>query len=174
MFVFTWFQGANPGTAYIWLALVMFNALSITDMKYRIIPNEFVVGIALLQTIWIATSPLFMNNAVPITENLINGAIGIAISFVVFFGGTILTGGNVGMGDVKLAMAIGFMLGWQKTLIAIAISGLLMIPIVFMPQARSLKERFKQLIPFGPAFSIATIIVLVASFTPISEYMRLI
>ena len=104
--------------------------------------------------------------------NLREYALGMLLCFAVFFGGTMITGGKVGMGDVKLSMAIGFMLGWRKALIAIAISGLLMIPFVFTRPGMNIKERFKLMVPFGPPFSLAAMLVLAAGFTPLARFLQ--
>ena len=104
--------------------------------------------------------------------NLRGCAMGMLLCFAVFFGGTLITGGKVGMGDVKLAMAIGFMLGWQRVLIAIALAGLLLIPFVFTQPGMNMKERLRQIVPFGPPFSLAAMLVLVAGFTPLARFLQ--
>ena len=104
--------------------------------------------------------------------NLRDYTLGMLLCFAVFFGGTVITGGKVGMGDVKLSMAIGLMLGWKRVLIAIALSGLLMIPFVFTQPGLNMKERFRQMVPFGPPFSLAAMIVLVAGFTPLARFLQ--
>ena len=164
------FMGAGIQMIYVFLMLTLFMAVSIVDIKYRLIPNWFVLGIISVQLAWLF-SP-YLHGVVPeVWLNLETSAIGMLLCFAVFFGGTLLTGGKVGMGDVKLSMAIGFMLGWKRVLIAIALSGLLMIPLVFTQPGLNLKARLKQMVPFGPPFSLAAMLVLAAGFTPLSVYI---
>ena len=164
------FLGPGIQVFYVFLMLTLFLAVSVVDIKYRLIPNLFVLGIIAVRLVWLFVP--FLHGVIPeIRLNLINAALGMLLCFGVFFGGTILTGGKVGMGDVKLSMAIGFMLGWKSTLIAIALSGLLMLPLVFIQPGLNLKARFKQMIPFGLPFSLAAMLVLVSGFTPLAPYL---
>ena len=151
--------------------LVLFLAISVIDIKYRLIPNCLVLGVLIVQSAWMFVP--FLHGIVPeIWLNLRDSALGMLLCFLVFFGGTMITGGKVGMGDVKLSMAIGFMLGWKRAMIAIALSGLLMIPIVFTRPGMNMKERLRQMVPFGPPFSLAAMLVLVAGFTPLARFMQ--
>ena len=164
------FPGPGIQMFYVFFMLTLFLALSVVDIKYRLIPNLFVIGIVALRIAWMFVP--FLHGVTPeIRLNLINAVLGMLLCFAVFFGGTLLTGGKVGMGDVKLSMAIGFMLGWKSALIAIALSGLLMLPFVFSQPGLNLKTRFKQMIPFGPPFSLAAMLVLVSGFTPLAPYL---
>lgn len=61
----------------------------------------------------------------------------------------------MGLGDVKFAFLIGFLLGWPKTVVAIytafltgAVIGVILILIG--------KKRFGQTIPFGPFLAMGT------------------
>lgn len=164
------FFGFGIQMTYVFLMLTMFLAVSLVDIKYRLIPNLFVAGIFAIHILWLFVP--FLYGVLPdIWMNLLNAAIGMLLCFAVFFGGTVLTGGKVGMGDVKLSMAIGFMLGWKSALIAIALSGLLMIPLVFTQPGMSVRMCFKQMVPFGPPFSLAAMLVLIAGFTPLAPHL---
>lgn len=164
------FCGVDIQLLYVFLELTVFLFLSLADIKYRLIPNLAVLGIVIIHVLWLFVPSLYGVEP-EIGKSLLYSAIGLAVGFAVFFGGTLMTGGKVGMGDVKLAMAIGFMLGWHRLIIAIALSGVVMLPFLFTIPGMNLKERFKQLIPFGPPFSLAAMVVLVASFTPLAAYM---
>ncbi len=166
------FFGFGIQMTYVFLMLTMFLAVSLVDIKYRLIPNLFVAGIFAIQILWLFVP--FLYGVVPdIWLNLMNAALGMLLCFAVFFGGAVLTGGKVGMGDVKLSMAIGFMLGWKSVLIAIALSGLLMIPLVFTQPGMNIRMRFKQMVPFGPSFSLAAMLILIAGFTPFAPFLHI-
>ena len=151
------FFGFGIQVTYVVFILALFLAVSVVDIKYRLIPNSFVLGIIGVRVAWMIAP--YLHGVTPeIWLNLRESAIGILLCFMIFFGGTLLTGGKVGMGDVKLSMAIGFVLGWRGALTAIALSGILMI--------------LKQMVPFGPPFSLAAMLVLTADFTPLARYMQ--
>ena len=157
--------------AFIMLELSILLAVSIMDLKYRIIPNGFCFLIMIVKLASMFT-PYLVYLTPSVWPNLANSGIGLGMCFLVFFGGGILTGGKVGMGDVKLAMAVGFLLGWKDTLVAIALMGVLMMPFVFTMQGITLKNRFKQFVPMGPPLSLAAILVLIAGYSPLVQYMR--
>lgn len=163
--------GFGIQTVYVFLMLALFLAVSVIDIKYRLIPNLLVAGIFAVHAVWIFAP--YLHGVVPeIWLSLRDSALGTLLCFAVFFGGAMVTGGKVGMGDVKLSMAIGFMLGWKRALIAIALSGLLMIPFVFTLPGRNIKALLRQMVPFGPPFSLAAILVLIGGFTPLAQYMQ--
>ena len=165
-----WF-GPGIQMAYVFLMLTLFLAISVVDIKYRLIPNAFILGVVGVHIAWMFVP--YLHGVEPeIWFNLRGCAMGMLLCFAVFFGGTLITGGKVGMGDVKLAMAIGFMLGWQRVLIAIALAGLLLIPFVFTQPGMNMKERLRQIVPFGPPFSLAAMLVLVAGFTPLARFLQ--
>jgi Flp pilus assembly protein protease CpaA len=169
--VAAWFTKSPVNLVFLTLEVALFLAVSITDIKYRIIPNGFCLLILIIKVADLF-APYLVGTTPAIWDNLIMSGVGLAMCFLVFFGGGILTGGKVGMGDVKLSMAIGFMLGWRQALIAIVLMGALMIPFVFTMPGGNIKNRFKQLVPMGPPFSMAAMLVLVASYTPLIQYMR--
>lgn len=165
------FFGFGIQVTYVVFILALFLAVSVVDIKYRLIPNSFVLGIIGVRVAWMIAP--YLHGVTPeIWLNLRESAIGILLCFMIFFGGTLLTGGKVGMGDVKLSMAIGFVLGWRGALTAIALSGILMIPFMFTQPGMNVKDRFKQMVPFGPPFSLAAMLVLTADFTPLARYMQ--
>ena len=166
-----YYFGFGIQMAYVFLMLTLFLAIAVLDIKYRLIPNWLVLGVIGVQAVWMF-APYLHGVEPEIWFNLREYALGMLLCFAVFFGGTMITGGKVGMGDVKLSMAIGFMLGWRKVLIAIALSGLLMIPFVFTRPGMNIKERFKLMVPFGPPFSLAALLVLVAGFTPLARFLQ--
>lgn len=166
------FRGVGIQAAYVFVLLSLFLAISMMDIKYRIIPNGLVLGIIIIQIAW-AFVPYLYGVIPELWMNLRASLLGMMLCFILFFGGTLITGGKVGMGDVKLSMAIGFMLGWQKALFAIAFSGIFMIPLVFTQPGMNLKASLKQMVPFGPPFSFAAMLVLTASFTPLAVYLQI-
>lgn len=153
---------------FIGLELSILAALSITDIKFRIIPNETCLWIMLLKLASYLI-PLAYHEELRLMPGIVFDIVGSVICFMLFFIGAVMTGGNVGMGDVKLATAAGFLLGWKNAMLAIALMGMLTIPMVFgIPGIGKLSwsERMKQMIAFGPPFAMACAIVLIYSYTP--------
>lgn len=122
--------------------------VTISDLKYQIIPNRIVYpGIVLILILRLLIHPL------PLWNYLLSGVI---------FGGLLLliaviSRGGMGGGDIKLFFLIGLALGLQNTLLAFFISSFVGA-IVGGGLLLFRKVHAKQLIPFGPFIFIGTII----------------
>ena len=145
------------GLAYVWIYFalgltprgimtgILFSTcliISLIDIQWMIIPNGvlfflFIVGI-LYQ--------LFFEKAM--MESSI-GFFAVSVPLLIIH---IITGGQMGMGDVKLMAVVGWILGWQKIVLALFIGSVLgsIIGITFM--VVKIIHR-KQRIPFGPFLS---------------------
>lgn len=139
-------------------------AIFFTDLKYGLIPDKITyttIIFILLYSPLIRTQKIFL-------EDLI-----VASLIAIFFLCTVIItrGRGMGGGDVKYALLIGLILGWQKAILAIFLSfiiggafGLLLIMLK--------KKKFGQTIPFGPFLSFATYLSLVMGDKMISYYLQ--
>jgi prepilin signal peptidase PulO-like enzyme (type II secretory pathway) len=176
-----WFAGA-------WvLASILFIVLAFIDWQTFIIPDETVIGISLLGLLTAALRAYypemfswqisFLGHYAPLFElpfsifwnNILAGAIGF-----LFFGGIFLLtmGRGMGFGDVKLAGAIGLLLGWPDAVLVLALSFLIgsVWGLIVAFQKRKL---FKQPIPFGPSLVLATYVVVFFGFQIVDWYFKL-
>ena len=142
--------------AILWLltALAMI-LLSLIDFRRMIIPDEINIFLALIGLAFaFLNSGSFLKNyneLVPVFSNsflnhLIGGIVGLSLLGFIF----LASGGRaMGMGDIKLAGAMGLILGWPDIVLALALgfltggvwgTGLLVLG----------RSKMKTLVPFGP------------------------
>lgn len=142
-----------------WLIVgLMLLMVFIYDLIYGIIPDFLsggLLGLAIVYRLFLAVSGAMRWQDVASSVNA--GLLLMAF----FFGLYLLTKRRgFGFGDVKLAPALGLLLGWQKTIVGVmaafiigALVGSLLIGLK--------KKRLGQTVPFGPFLVVGTLLALV-------------
>ncbi len=151
----------------VWLAGLFLAGLAIFvyDIKHLLIPNSFVAGAGA----WILAGIFFLSRG-----NFLSGLAGGAGIFSFFLILYLVSEGRwIGGGDVKLGLAIGLLLGWQLSLVAVLIAYILGavigVALIFFRQAS-----FKSQIPFGPFLILSAAIAQVWGYEIIKWYTSLI
>jgi prepilin signal peptidase PulO-like enzyme (type II secretory pathway) len=93
-------------------------------------------------------------------ENIwLNHLVGLAVG-AAFFGVLILItlGRGMGMGDLKLAAALGVIFGWPDIILIIAVS-FIVGSLVSLPALITRKKGMKSFLPFGPFLAIASLVI---------------
>ncbi len=150
--------------------LVIFSLLIIIafyDLRHKIIPNEFVYAFDIM-----AFLSLFgiLDFKFGISEDFLNRFL-VGIGFFAFFAAIWLLsrGRGMGFGDAKLALGIGWLLGWPKGFYALLVSfwlgALVGIFLVFFYKK---SYNMKSSIPFGPFLVLGA---LLAFFISINIYI---
>ena len=178
---------------YYWLSVIWVLAgwlmllLSVIDYRLYFIPDEAVIGIALLGVLaaglkfyyqdLINWQSSFVGNyamlvALPVNlfwSHVAAGIIGLLFFGVIFF---ITKGKGMGFGDVKLAGALGLLLGWPDSILSFALSfmigsvgGLL---LMFLG-----RKKFRQPIPFGPYLIVGVFVTVFFGFQIVDGYFKL-
>jgi len=131
--------------------------LLVYDLKHKIIPNGFVYAFILISFLNLFISP-YLGMELPSKMELLAGPI-LAIPFVLlwFFS----RGTWMGLGDGKLALGIGWMLGITKGISAILVAfwagAIVGIILLFLkPKTITMKSE----IPFGPFLVLGLLLVL--------------
>lgn len=122
-----------------------------TDLKYRIIPDEIIFGLIAVSSIY----NIFFHRSDIIYY--FASAIVLCLFFLFLF--LITSGRGMGLGDVKLALAMGLILGFPQIVVAFYISfltGAIFSAILIMGR----KKTVKSTMPFGPFLSLGTVIAL--------------
>jgi leader peptidase (prepilin peptidase) / N-methyltransferase len=146
----------------LWL-LIVYTAvtLSAIDLRLQIIPDQSnillgVIGVLLLAIKYthLVTYPSFLgsySNALGTIASPITGAlVGAAAGLIIFGGIVFLTKGRgMGLGDVKLAIPIGLILGWPDAIVAFA-AAFVVGAIVGIALIARHKATMKAAVPFGP------------------------
>jgi leader peptidase (prepilin peptidase)/N-methyltransferase len=80
---------------------------------------------------------------------------------------------GMGFGDVKLAFAVGFLLGWQRFIFALLVASVLASVVLVIIRAARHDESGHEY-PFGPFFSVGTAVALLCGETVIEWYIGLL
>lgn len=159
----------------LWLiATYTFLVLSIIDLKYTIIPDAanillgvLGIGVITLKSLYssvISYNGSFLNNysaLAPVSESVWLQALLAAGVGAVLFGGIILLtrGRGMGLGDLKLVIPIGLLVGWPDAVLVIALSFIIgaFVSVFLMAFKR---KSFKDGVPFGPFLAVAVFVVM--------------
>ena len=132
---------------------------TITDWLCRIIPNPTVLAIFALKFLLISADLLNIPGAVPFSPL---SSLGGTVFCFLLFSAPGLLGKQVGAGDIKLVAAMGFLLEFNGSLLAIGIMGLLILGYCILQQKLPLHLFLKTNIPMGPFISAGMMLVFTA------------
>lgn len=163
------------GSIAFWIIIwTLLGAIFLIDLRWKVIPNSmnillFVLGI--VWTIWISyvqVLPLSLGSSFvgkyagmfPVIDNIflnhIVAALGAALFFLLIV--VVTRGRGMGVGDIKLAGALGMVFGWPDIGLIILLSFIIgMIGVI--PLLIFKKKGLSDAIPFGPSLVIATAVV---------------
>jgi leader peptidase (prepilin peptidase)/N-methyltransferase len=149
--------------AYYAFLCCLLIVLSVYDIKHKILPDQLVflfAGIALIGLFFLRGDALILH-----TPSLSQILAGIILPAPFSFLWYISKGRWMGLGDAKLMIGIGFLLGLSAGTAAIVVSFWIgaLVSILLMIFGSCLKGRhltWKSAIPFGPFLALGTIIIL--------------
>lgn len=145
---------------------ILFSSLlviSMIDVKYMIIPNGIVIFLFVMGII----------NTVFFTHSYIDSLIGFFAVSTILLIINIVTGGQMGMGDVKLMAVCGIIIGWKGILLSLFIGSIFGSIIGLILIAIKVNGK-KQEIPFGPYLSLGIMIAALYGNELIEMYLNLI
>jgi leader peptidase (prepilin peptidase)/N-methyltransferase len=145
-----WYKGLTVDFAIITFYSYLFIVIALIDLQHKLILNKVIYPSLIIALI---IAPFFVK------AGIINALIGGAVGFVCLLIPAIVTRGGMGFGDVKMAALIGLATGFGEVLVSV-LGGIILggLVAIFLLVFR-IKKR-KEVIPFGPFLSIATIITL--------------
>lgn len=142
---------AEPAPVGILVILILL-LISLIDLRLSIIPDQLNLLLAFLGLAMIILFPGQQN----VLDKFLGAGVGLAVFGLIIL---ISRGQAMGMGDLKLAGALGLLFGWPKILaiimIAFVVGGLFAALALFFG-----KKGMKDAIPFGPFLSTAAIVVI--------------
>lgn len=156
------------------LALLLLVVVLVIDLRHYVIPNVLNLTLAVLGAVWIAVayqvyalssayggSFLRQYSAIFPTPSQFwaNHILGAVIGGVFFLAPVLVSRGRaMGMGDAKLATALGLLFGWPDVAVIILLSfivgALATTPLLILG-----KKKMSDKVPFGPFIVIAAFIV---------------
>lgn len=157
------FVPLSPETVFMFLILVVCEAVAVIDAHARLIPNELVLAILGLSVLF-GVPGLFGLKGWPVWRP-VPALIGLAVCFVVFTLPAVMSR-QVGAGDIKLAAAMGFCMGLWNSLLAIGLMGFLVLIYSVLQSKAPILHFMMRKVPLGPFLSGAMLIVLLARKLP--------
>jgi len=141
--------GATFEFIYILFFISFLIVLSVSDIYYMIIPNQY---------FFLFGSPLILFQIVGLKTPVLVSFLGLFLVVGVLCLVFILSKEKMGMGDVKLFLLLGFLIGPELIPLVLLLSSLSACMYYVYLSKGGLK--FNRKIPFGPFISLGTIIVL--------------
>lgn len=145
--------------AALWLPVIaLMIILAGVDMRLMLIPDETVIGLSLVglalssyrDSFLGAYAALFPQSASPFLNHIAGGALGFALLGLIVL---LSRGRAMGMGDVKLAGAMGLILGFPDIVFVLAFSflvgGIFSMGLLLARWGRG-RTTMKTMVPFGP------------------------
>ena len=133
--------------------------ITISDIRNYIIPDEILVvgGILIVLELIINSLMNDMNIIKDVAIPILNGAGAFAILYLFkVLGDVLFKKESLGGGDIKLMFVIGLVLGFDMSMVVIFMAAFIALPL----SVYALAKNNKNVLPFGPYLSIASIIVL--------------
>lgn len=137
---------------YLLFILSMVITIFIIDLEHKIIPDNIVFYL------FIVTFLVFLASSSPTLIPRLVSAFGSSMFLLLIH--LLTKGRGMGLGDVKLALFVGLLLGWPKTLtwlyLSFVIGALIGLMLIMFKKAK-----FGKQIPFGPFMILSLIITLI-------------
>lgn len=140
------------------LLLMVSGTIAISDYTQMIIPNQTVLAIFGIKFLLVFLRGLDAEHLPQIS--IVDSLLGLIACFVVFCLPSLM-GNKVGAGDVKLAAAMGFLLGTINSLYGIVLMGLLILAYGFVQKKMPVQVFLRTNVPMGPFIAIG----MMAAFT---------
>lgn len=163
LILFIYFGISIKSLSYTFLASLLI-VITFIDMEHKIIPNKIIL-------IGLIVGAAF--RLITINYGIWDYIVGFLVGGGVLFLISLLSGGGMGGGDIKLMAMIGLYVGWKLTISTLFLAVVLgavggIVLILFKIKTR------KDYIPFGPYISIACIISILYGYDLLNMYIKLI
>lgn len=155
---------------FVWLVLLVFGlALSLYDLKWMLLPNSIMypfIGVSLIFAVLLAA----VQNNGAIVSSAVLGGLGFGGLFYLLY--QLSKGRWIGGGDVRLGFALGFILGWQKSIVGLILAAYLGMAIIIILLLLG-RYRKSMKLPFGPLLLAGTYTALLWGQQAIDWYLKL-
>ncbi|MCA1056322.1 prepilin peptidase [Rossellomorea aquimaris] len=162
LFVLVYLQiGMEWEVLVAWTLVSMLVIITVSDLKYMVIPDKvllFFLVLIIIERIFIPLSPWW--------DSLAGGALGFGLLLLI----AVISKGGMGGGDIKLYGVIGLAVGVKVTILSFMIATFLGAVVGLTALAFKLIERGKP-IPFGPFIAAGTVLAYLYGDTIISLYL---
>ncbi len=157
---------SNFYTWFYFLSLLItassFLVIFITDLKYHIIPDELIIGIAISAIIY------NLLEKTPLASLIIGSIFGFGLFLLIYL---VTKGKGMGFGDVKLALVLGILLGFPAIITGIYIAFLTGGAVSLILILLRLKK-FGQQIAFGPFLILGGVVSFFMSDYLVAQFLN--
>lgn len=136
--------------------------ISISDIKYYIIPDEVLIVGSIIIIVELIINSLIMDVSLinGVVMPILNGLGSFALLYLFkVFGDAVFQRESLGGGDIKLLFVIGLVLGFDMSIVIIFIASFIALPLSVI----SLIKNDNNILPFGPYLSVASAVVLLTN-----------
>lgn len=166
--------GLSPFLPLFLLITVFLLAMAVYDLRHKIIPDGMVFSFDVLALVVLFFAYGFKN--IFLSQNILDFLIGL-ILFIFFWSLWFFSKGKwMGLGDAKLALGVGWMLGFSGGIFALMIAFWMgaawSLSVIFLQNLGVIKTKLnmKSEVPFGP-FIIAAVYIQLLSGWNLSVFM---
>ena len=139
------------------------------DLEHMIVPDSFVVILGAL-----GVAATFLDPSYGWVSHLIGAAVGFGIFYGVFaFFYYLLKKDGLGGGDIKLALVMGLLLGWERLLLSMIIASVSAAVILSVLSAMRREGRDKEY-PFAPFLCVGFAVAMFFGTVIINAYLGLL
>lgn len=138
-----------------WLVFLCgFMALTIYDLRWKLLPNKIVGALIILALVQLAVKLVFFHGG---TSAAIGAFWGVLLTAGLFYGLFSVSGGRwIGGGDVKLGVALGLLIGGPAEALLMVFGASLIGTAISIPLLSLNKLKRSSMIAFGPLLIIST------------------
>lgn len=179
-----WYYWLSGGWVIAGLLMIV---LATIDWRTYLIPDEASIGIAMLGLLiaalkWyyadlIGWQVSFLKEYALMGDfgfNIFTGHLVAGLVGLIFFGGlhVVTRGRGIGFGDVKLAAALGLLLGWPDAILAFGFAFVVgsLVSVTLIIAGR---KKFKEAIPFGPYLVVGALLTITVGYAFTKGYFNL-
>lgn len=157
----------------LWLiCLVLMAVLFVYDLRWSLLSDKVMWPLIAVAALLFVVRMLWLEApALTIFYEFIYGLLPVTGIYGLLY--LISQGKWIGLGDVKLGVAMGLMLGWQLALVALVVANLLGFLYV-LPLLLAKKVERTSRLPFGPFLIVATVVAMLFGNQLIALYLRLL
>ncbi len=142
------------------LYIIFFVALAVYDYKWFLLPDKLVFSLTALASSQVVVTTLWQRDFQAFIEPLFGGALFFGIFWVIY---QLSSGKWIGGGDVKLAFALGLIVGGPLEAMMVLFAASSLGTLVSVPLIVRQKKGLQQHIPFGPYLLAGCFIVMLYS-----------
>ncbi len=156
------FPGAFLQATLLLIIIALLIILAVIDLYSMFLPDVFILGLSLAVVAWLATRYAELN-----LLSALSGAIsGPGLLLLILLINWLLTRQwGIGLGDVKLMLPLGALLGLKGTLLLLWLAFILGGLVGFWLLARG-QAKLKTPVPFGPLLIIAAVLIILVPAMP--------